>query len=146
MDIGSNLDLQNERKVRRICILCFCLLGIFCSVFIMVLYHSTRNSTTEVVSSTNVTHLSNESEICSNYNMIFLGDGICDDFANTKACLFDLGDCCDSTNYTLSHATCFECFCHVNMSYFYGTLKDTCFEKVVPGDSKWTSDMGQVSH
>ena len=74
--------------------------------------------------------------------MFFLGDGICDDFANTKACLYDMGDCCYYSNYNVSHSKCSECFCHVNLSNFYGTLKESCYDKVVKSDSKWTSDLG----
>ena len=74
--------------------------------------------------------------------MFFLGDGICDDFANIKGCLYDKGDCCHYANYSLSHSQCSDCFCYVNMSTFYGTLN--CYEKVVTttGDHRWTADLG----
>ena len=35
-----------------------------------------------------------------------------------------------------------ECFCHVNMSNFYGTLKNNCYGKVVANYEKWTTGLG----
>ena len=40
--------------------------------------------------------------VCSNDLVDFLGDGYCDDEANTEACLYDMGDCCDFNSISQS--------------------------------------------
>ena len=46
-------------------------------------------------------------ETC-NQDANILGDGFCHDSANTKACQYDLGDCCRSY---VNKTYCKECFC-----------------------------------
>ena len=53
--------------------------------------------------------------VCSNEFVDLLGDGYCDDEANTEQCLYDLGDCCDYTDYSISRSFCTECFCYAEI-------------------------------
>ena len=46
--------------------------------------------------------------------MNLLGDGYCDDQANTEQCFYDFGDCCDYTDYQTSRSLCTECFCYAD--------------------------------
>ena len=39
----------------------------------------------------------------------YVGNGDCDDFANTESCFYDGGDCCDEYS---DFSYCKECFCH----------------------------------
>ena len=46
---------------------------------------------------------------CSPYIQDFIGDGLCQDFANSPECNYDGNDCCDGLTYD-----CFDCFCFIN--------------------------------
>ena len=68
--------------------------------------------------------------------MDFLGDGYCDDEANTEACLYDMGDCCDFNS--ISQSLCIECFC-------YGDLPPItwCTNEIIIGvHNEWKNNLG----
>ena len=58
--------------------------------------------------------------VCSNDLVDFLGDGYCDDEANTEACLYDMGDCCDFNS--ISQSVCIECFCQADLSSLHASI------------------------
>ena len=81
--------------------------------------------------------------------MDLLGDGYCDDEANTEQCLYDLGDCCDYTDYSISRSLCTQCFCYSEIEGKIPSIistscqwKDRCMDIIVY-DQQW---FGQVGH
>ena len=50
----------------------------------------------------------------------WIGDGICDDEANTEVCNFDGGDCCGSD---ADFSFCEQCICYNEDSYDSGMLQ-----------------------
>lgn len=66
---------------------------------------------------------------CNNEVLTWLGDGFCDDNANTEACLYDLGDCCDYLDYNVSQSTCAECICIVDLTELMTGVD--CHEKIL---------------
>ena len=62
--------------------------------------------------------------VCSNDLVDFLGDGYCDDEANTEACLYDKGDCCDV--HSISQSLCIECFCYADLPSLLGSITQQC--------------------
>ena len=101
-------------------IVAFSILTISVATFVMIFYHTSSEEATRkaVVDVTGVTFHNfgtNLNTTCSDELIILLGDGYCDDEANTEACSFDRGDCClydHSSAFTL----CSDCHCIVNIS------------------------------
>ena len=52
-----------------------------------------------------------------------VGDDICDDQANTKACAYDFGDCC---SYNKDRSLCQECICNIDLEIQKPYLQDSC--------------------
>ena len=71
----------------------------------------------------------NTTMTCNNEVLTWLGDGFCDDNANTEACLYDLGDCCDYLDYNVSQSTCSECICIVDLTELMTGVD--CHEKIL---------------
>ena len=101
-----------------------CFIAIFTSSFVMFYYHSPKSTqhqtTVSIIPVERITFewgTTNQQQVnlnCDN-NLGFLGDGYCDDEANTEECLYDLGDCCSFGNpdaFTL----CSICYCKVNIT------------------------------
>ena len=72
---------------------------------------------------------------------------------SAKGCLFDMGDCCDYSNYELSRSTCTECFCYVNIPQVLDNIP--CLEIML--NNSWNelgngvcnsefNNIGQVTH
>ena len=80
-----------------------------CACFVFSVYNKfwqqdSKASTTIVNEQT-----SNETEETGCEYVSIVGDDICDDQANTKACAYDFGDCCKLENMLFS--SCQDCFC-----------------------------------
>ena len=71
----TNESLQNARKIRRSAIILCCVIGIFVSIFIMVLYQKTRKSGTETayneIITTASTNFTDEGNFFPNFFLIF---------------------------------------------------------------------------
>ena len=90
---ASNGNIFSCTKTRaRDCII-FSVISATCAIIVMVLYHTSRvednNESTDPFSNST---LNDTDHVCHYVNLI--GDEVCDDEANTEACLYDLGDCC----------------------------------------------------
>ena len=123
----------------------------------MVLYHTylrfddSNHSNKEIISTTTQSSKNKEGNliliifslntseyisVCSNDLVDFLGDGYCDDEANTEACLYDMGDCCDFNS--ISQSLCIECFC-------YGDLPPITWctnEIIIAVHNEWKNNLG----
>ena len=75
--------------------------------------------------------------VCSNGLVDFLGDGYCDDEANTEACLYDRGDCCDF--HSISQSLCIECFCYGDLPSLLASItQPKCTtDLVIELEDKW---------
>ena len=75
--------------------------------------------------------------VCSNDWVDFIGDGYCDDEANTEACLYDLGDCCDF--HSISQSLCIECFCYGDLPSLLASItQPKCTtDLVIELEDKW---------
>ena len=76
--------------------------------------------------------------------MNLLGDGYCDDQANTEQCSYDMNDCCYYeincrwefieeiwtevcyTDYELSRSLCTDCFCHADIESQLAQMHSRC--------------------
>ena len=60
-------------------------------------------------------------EACEYVDIV--GDDICDDLANTKACAYDFGDCC---SFDKDRSLCIDCFCNLHLDIKQSYLQDSC--------------------
>ena len=65
----------------------------------------------------------NFDDLCNETYSPFLGDGLCDDETNDRACEFDYGDCCLPSNQ--SHLRCEICQCY-SFNISTSTQRMTC--------------------
>ena len=100
-------------------------------LFVLVFYHTNDISETSISMKIS-SKATNTSITCPNYLMDFLGDGICDDEANVKSCLYDGNDCCQYSNPTISRSICTKCFCQVDIKaiidLYTKDFYEVCFE------------------
>ena len=104
---------------RCIWIAVFCALTFTAATIVMILYHTSlrfesNNDGTDHDPDDYQT-INQNGSVCDNTIVNLLGDGYCDDEANTEQCLYDLGDCCDYTDYVTSRSLCTECFCYADI-------------------------------
>ena len=133
----------------------FCTLAITAAVVVMSLYHtslrfdkqqrktSTKPNLNNQAINTNTSECTTHQNFLnphSNQNILIsvcpvnlnlLGDGYCDDQANTEKCLFDMNDCCDYTNYELSRSECTDCFCHADIQSQLTQMHSRCLGIIV---------------
>ena len=83
--------VKNIKRNERLCnIIMFCTLCILGGIIVLVLYHIKRNQEDiqpiqpEKPTLNHQENHSDFSDLCSSFYMAFLGDGVCDDFANTE--------------------------------------------------------------
>ena len=80
--------VKSFKRNERLCnIIMFCTLCILGGIIVLVLYHIKRNEETIQPEKPIQNHSETDSDfsnICSSFYMAFLGDGVCDDFANTE--------------------------------------------------------------
>ena len=62
--------------------------------------------------------------------LILVGDGYCDDEANTPGCLYDSGDCC---SYEHDRTLCQDCFCYDNATINQNYSKSLCSRDDIMG-------------
>ena len=128
---------SSDQKQRRRTIVYFCILALISAIMVMSTYQITRREKIEqtIVADTILFSKRNESAPCSNEMVTVLGDGFCDDEANTEVCLYDLGDCCDYTDYLTSRSLCTQCFCQADIPTL--TSQVDCWTLQIKGNWSW---------
>ena len=131
----------SDQKKRQCALVSFCILATISAIIVMTGYQiKRRDNLDQTKKETTVVsiQMNENTTSCSNELMILLGDGFCDDEANTESCLYDLGDCCDYTDYSKSRSLCTQCFCQADIPSLTSNLDcETLQVKMV-----WGSQLG----
>ena len=128
---------SSDVKKRRRTIVYFCILAVISAIVVMSTYQITRREKIDqtIVADTTLFSKRDENTSCSNEMVTVLGDGFCDDEANTEVCLYDLGDCCDYTDYLTSRSLCTQCFCQADIPTL--TSQVDCWTLQIQGNWSW---------
>ena len=133
--------LISKQKKRYLAIVSFCILATISAIIVMTSYQIIRqDQSNQIQTETTIVSIkpNRTTTYCPNGLMTLLGDGFCDDEANTENCLYDLGDCCDYSDYSKSRSLCTQCFCQADIPSLTSNLDcETLQVKMV-----WGSQLG----
>ena len=105
------------------------MLFVFAGTFVFVGYYTIFDNKTETKEEQQHVTYGSNNESCDHVDIV--GDDICDDQVNTKACAYDFGDCCA---FDSDRSICQMCDCIVDLDTKESFLQQSCQNNTINTD------------